>query len=925
MKNVILIIYVLTLSFASYAIPFGPRVDNHISGLPGAGVQNWGLSTSSISGIEELYVGNSKGMLTFNGSDWAMFLPGKSAVVRDVKIVGDKVFAAGNNNIGYFTYSDDGQLAYTSLLPNLNQLGINWDEFWHIAAQGSLVYFHSFSNILCWDGDSLSTLVYHQHFRAMCQAGKEIILQGTNGKLSRIENGRIKTYDLPIDFESKTLRFACQQPEGPILIGMEDGSLYSLTDTDCQLITVLESSAHYPLRVECGALHNSLLAVGTIGNGLRLYDISKQQPLHFDNFLLADRNVHALCFDNQGVIWTSLDYGVASVNLNPTTDLWTHTSEIGIFFDAVDYNGKSWIATNRGLYCDDGVLTSQYHVDWKPLKFSCTKDELLCGTTGSLYRLNPNNNQFELVNNVNGVEQMEYIADQGKEYLVLRGYSGLSYMIYEDGHWRFMRPVFNAPYVKSILPESAHLIWGIDPDSGIKRMRISDDFSNIVSIEEFSEIDGLKDFSSVNLLKIDNKVYFFTPNGLYEYDPDHKTFVQKENLTNNIPYFSDLIHLFHTRPNRVLGLNEYQLFFYSIKGDSVRLDSKCAFLHSPLMEYDGHYNFRGESDSLFMVATNEGIALINPKRQPIEPDGSMKLLKSFYTKDNATIFLNRNSNTLKIPYSAQDFSMVFASGLSYPNTYYSYRMVNRDDEWSKWQASGVISFPLLPSGTHQIEVRDSNDNIQQIKIVVTPPFFKSGWAYFLYFLIVVVGIAAVAVAWQRRTKQRLQAQLEEEERQHKEEMQQKSVELLTAKVHEQETELKNNLRFLTQKQELLDEISSEIDSQKKELGDRWPNKLYYRLVKVLQSGATETDKLLSFENYFVEIQRDFMTKLSQAHPDLTQSELRLCCLIRSNLSTKEIAAVMGIGTRSVELKRYRLKKKLNLSQDSSLTTYIFSI
>ena len=167
--------------------------------------------------------------------------------------------------------------------------------------------------------------------------------------------------------------------------------------------------------------------------------------------------------------------------------------------------------------------------------------------------------------------------------------------------------------------------------------------------------------------------------------------------------------------------------------------------------------------------------------------------------------------------------------------------------------------------------------------------------------------------------------MKQSQRRHEEELRRKTYEYLNEKVKDQERELKNNMRFLTQKQELLAAISEEVDHQKKELGERWPNKLYFKLVKLIQSGETETDKLLSFENYFVEIHRDFMLRMQNAHRDLTRSELRLCCLIRSSLSTKEIAAVMGIATRSVELKKYRLKKKLNIEREENLMSYIFSI
>ena len=56
-----------------------------------------------------------------------------------------------------------------------------------------------------------------------------------------------------------------------------------------------------------------------------------------------------------------------------------------------------------------------------------------------------------------------------------------------------------------------------------------------------------------------------------------------------------------------------------------------------------------------------------------------------------------------------------------------------------------------------------------------------------------------------------------------------------------------------------------------------------------------------------------------------RKKVKFCCLLRANLSTKEISVIMGIALRSVDLKKYRLKQKLNLDANSSLTSYILSI
>lgn len=61
------------------------------------------------------------------------------------------------------------------------------------------------------------------------------------------------------------------------------------------------------------------------------------------------------------------------------------------------------------------------------------------------------------------------------------------------------------------------------------------------------------------------------------------------------------------------------------------------------------------------------------------------------------------------------------------------------------------------------------------------------------------------------------------------------------------------------------------------------------------------------------------------HPDLSPNDLRFCAYLRLNLTSKEIAPLLNISIKSVETRRYRLRKKLNLEHEDNLVSYIFEI
>lgn len=79
-----------------------------------------------------------------------------------------------------------------------------------------------------------------------------------------------------------------------------------------------------------------------------------------------------------------------------------------------------------------------------------------------------------------------------------------------------------------------------------------------------------------------------------------------------------------------------------------------------------------------------------------------------------------------------------------------------------------------------------------------------------------------------------------------------------------------------------------------------------------------------FRSFFQERQYGFHARLLEKHPDLKSNDLKLCSLLRLNLSIKETANVLGISTGSLKTSRYRLRKKLNLDSKYEIIDYLIS-
>ena len=81
-------------------------------------------------------------------------------------------------------------------------------------------------------------------------------------------------------------------------------------------------------------------------------------------------------------------------------------------------------------------------------------------------------------------------------------------------------------------------------------------------------------------------------------------------------------------------------------------------------------------------------------------------------------------------------------------------------------------------------------------------------------------------------------------------------------------------------------------------------------------------KQQKFEKEFDNIHQNFIKRLSETYKGLTVNDKKLCAYLKMNLVSKDIAPLMNISVRGVEIGRYRLRKKLNLDRHTNLTDFL---
>lgn len=132
-------------------------------------------------------------------------------------------------------------------------------------------------------------------------------------------------------------------------------------------------------------------------------------------------------------------------------------------------------------------------------------------------------------------------------------------------------------------------------------------------------------------------------------------------------------------------------------------------------------------------------------------------------------------------------------------------------------------------------------------------------------------------------------------------------------------ELASSALQLIEKDEFLKEIKSKVRVGTDKIK-------IHEINKVLRSISTNNNNNWDeFKHRFISVNKEFYNKIFEKFPNLSQSDQKICALIKLNMSSKDMARLLGISVESVHTSRHRIRKKMDLPRNVNLEDYINSI
>jgi DNA-binding CsgD family transcriptional regulator len=132
-------------------------------------------------------------------------------------------------------------------------------------------------------------------------------------------------------------------------------------------------------------------------------------------------------------------------------------------------------------------------------------------------------------------------------------------------------------------------------------------------------------------------------------------------------------------------------------------------------------------------------------------------------------------------------------------------------------------------------------------------------------------------------------------------------------------ELADSAMHLVERSDALEKVKDTLQKLYKNDVTNTDLKRAIHLMNDIERSNTDWDR---FSASFDEINNDFLKNLKTKYPVLTHNDLKLCAYLQLNLSSKEISQLLNISLRGVEISRYRLRKKIGVSTDVSISDFL---
>lgn len=933
-----------------------PYVQNYPKSVYLSGNQNWSIAKDK-QGV--MYFGNAQGLLSYDGRYWAQYKMPNRQIVRSVATSDEGIIYTGG--FGEFGYWSDkkNQLTYTSLtnlIPKSQQIK---DEIWKIYTLGKKVIFQSFSTIYIYENKKISVVTANQALLFLHQVDQRFYVEIIGSGLFELKGSKLVPLQNSGTLVPKEILSILPYKNGSLLIGTSKEGLFVYNGTNFSPLNSPANAFLKTYQLNNGTrIHNQYYAYGTILNGLIIIDQEGNivQRINKSSGLQNNTVLSVYADENQN-LWAGLDNGIDRIELNsPLYFYFDKTGQFGTVYSSLIYKNNIYLGTNQGLFYSPWSTASGSFFnsfDFKLIPNSqgqvwdltMIDDQLFCGHNDGTFKIT--GHQLESISTVKGGWTIKKLKSD-PNFLIQGTYNGLV-LFKKDaaGQWKYWHKIENFGEPSRYVEQDARGdIWVSHAYKGLYKLGLSPDLRRVTSIKTYNEQNGLPSDYNINIFNVENRLVFSSDQGFFIYDEISNRFTKYKTLNQELGSFAGSNKIIDAGSKKYWFINHGKMsLVHLIEPGKVEIDSNTfSILDGRMVQY--YENISKISDKNYLMSIDDGFVIYNAEQSEKAklklPQVLIRKIEDITDTYHTISEFGNNGSEIEIPFSRNSIRISFA--LPYyrqAKVKYQYYLEGYSKQWSEWSPAAQKDFTNLSQGSYVFKVRARiNESLvseeTKFEFTILPPFYASKWAYALYFILFVVLLITFKRLYERKLKKdkqaitdKLQAEKEAFLKKESEATEKQIIKIQTEKLQSQlagkKRELANSAMSLVYKNELLQKLSEEILKLKDANGKPLAEEQLRKIQKVIDEGMNDERDWNLFESSFNEAHESFFKKLKANHPDLVPNDLKLCAYLHMNMSSKEMASLLNISLRGVEIRRYRLRKKLDVPRDKNLVEFLMEL
>ncbi len=927
-----------------------PIIENFPKEIYDGGTQTWDINTDNHGRI---LFANNQGLLSFDGKYWNINpLPNKT-IVRSIEVVDDKIYVGGQNELGYFKANQNGILEYHSLKQLLAKAHQDFTDVWDIEFHDGSLFFRTNFKLFQYKNQTFKIHPSNSNFRYLGKSKNTLFVQDDQLGLLSFNGEKITEAPYSAYFKDKIVTAATQLDDAILVCTLKNG-LFKITGNK---VSIWDSPDFNLLKKEriyhAKQLQNGNLAIATSLNGVYLINKEGRITENISNKQgLQNNNVLFLYEDAYQNLWAGLDNGIDYIKLSsPYRLIYPDGNLQGTGYATVIHKEKLYLGTSNGLFV----------LDWKPQYFLGEQDDfrLIPGTQGQVWNLNIVDNQLilghhegsfivddERVNKISNIEGA-WLHKKLDESLTIKGhYNGLS-IDSEQNQFNFKAIEGDFQESSRFLEVDGNQVWVSHPYKGVYKIQLDTSLQNISEIRLYDTLQGLPSELFNHVFKIENEILVTGEKGIYSYDNQKDSFVINTTFSKQLGSNNQIKRLIPDKKgniwfvknddvgvinvdrkglDRTLEIETFPFFHKKLVGGfeniypyderNIILGSEKGFIHFT------HNQQQSVEDSFHLLISE--VNLIHPKERLIYKEHAQNLSETFT--------FETNEDAIRFNFAATHYPNL-------KNIKYQYKLDGIGEEWSSWTDKTEKEYNNLKHGKYTFHLRAKNQNgliVERtgFEFEIQAPWYLSYIAYTIYIILSFVFLASIIFIPQKRFSEekaqlkKVQAQKEQAFQAEIEETEKALIQVKNEKL-QAELALKNrtltsSAMHLVQKSGLINKLRKDLEEISKDSEIASTKKRIKKIIRQLSHDEHLDDEWENFVLHFEQVHSGFTQRINREYPNLTPKEQKLCIYLRMNFSTKEIAQMMNISVRGVEISRYRLRKKLNLDTEINLSKFMMN-